>query len=150
MRDWRQSACNIKKLYREAQQLKRSKARKAQRVEQKQRRIVPAHKAYTVAAEWYLEKATATLEYLVSRNMISTINCYMVDHYMGHAVRQIDQIRRRVLNGETIPHGEKVCSIFEEHTEWISKGYVIFQYFMTMAENQGLVSVVIHATRVVE
>ncbi len=28
----------------------------------------------------------------------------------------------RVLNGETIPHNEKVFSIFEEHTEWISKG----------------------------
>ena len=41
---------------------------------------------------------------------------------MGHAVRQIDQIRRRVLKGEKIPHAEKVFSIFEEHTEWISKG----------------------------
>ena len=24
--------------------------------------------------------------------------------------------------GETIPHGEKVFSIFEEHTRWCSKG----------------------------
>jgi IS5 family transposase len=42
--------------------------------------------------------------------------------YIGHAERQIDQIRRRVLQGETIPHEEKVFSIFEPHTEWISKG----------------------------
>ena len=41
---------------------------------------------------------------------------------MRHAARQIDQIRRRVLEGETIPHTEKVFSIFEEHTEWIAKG----------------------------
>ena len=27
-----------------------------------------------------------------------------------------------VLAGETIPHEEKVFSVFEEHTEWISKG----------------------------
>ena len=27
-----------------------------------------------------------------------------------------------MVNGETIPHHEKVFSIFEEHTEWISKG----------------------------
>jgi IS5 family transposase len=40
----------------------------------------------------------------------------------AHAERQIDQIRRRVLQGETIPHGEKVFSIFQPHTEWISKG----------------------------
>ena len=29
---------------------------------------------------------------------------------------------RQVLGGETIPHGEKAFSIFEEHTRWISKG----------------------------
>ena len=34
----------------------------------------------------------------------------------------LDKIDRRVLQGKTIPHGEKVFSIFEEHTRWISKG----------------------------
>jgi len=29
---------------------------------------------------------------------------------------------RRVLNGETIAHDEKVFSIFEDYTEWVSKG----------------------------
>ncbi len=42
--------------------------------------------------------------------------------YKVHANWQIDQIRRRILQGETIPHCEKVFSIFEPHTEWISKG----------------------------
>ena len=42
--------------------------------------------------------------------------------YIAHAERQIDQIRRRVIYGETIPHEEKVFSIFEPHTEWIGKG----------------------------
>ena len=36
--------------------------------------------------------------------------------------RQIDQIDRRVLQGQTIPHQEKVFSSFQPHTEWISKG----------------------------
>ena len=36
--------------------------------------------------------------------------------------RQIDQVERRLLRGETIPHEEKVFSIFEGHTRWISKG----------------------------
>ena len=36
-----------------------------------------------------------------------------------HAHRQID---RRVLQGERIPHEEKVFSLFQPHTEWISKG----------------------------
>jgi hypothetical protein len=45
-----------------------------------------------------------------------------LDRFIQHAERQIDQIRRRVIEGEIIPHDEKVFSIFEEHTEWICKG----------------------------
>ena len=45
-----------------------------------------------------------------------------IHHYIQHAERQIDQINRRVLKGERIPHSEKVFSIFEEHTEWVCKG----------------------------
>ena len=33
-----------------------------------------------------------------------------------------DQIRRRVLEGETSPHQEKLFSLFEPHTRWIMKG----------------------------
>jgi IS5 family transposase len=34
----------------------------------------------------------------------------------------IDQIGRRCFKGETIPQEEKLFSLFERHTEWISKG----------------------------
>jgi IS5 family transposase len=34
----------------------------------------------------------------------------------------IDQIVRRCFKGKTIPHEEKLFSLFERHTEWISKG----------------------------
>ena len=33
-----------------------------------------------------------------------------------------DQVYRRVINEEVIPHSEKIFSIFQPHTEWISKG----------------------------
>jgi len=36
--------------------------------------------------------------------------------------KHIDLIDRRLLKGETIPSQEKVFSIFEPHSEWISKG----------------------------
>ena len=45
-----------------------------------------------------------------------------IEKYTAHAERQIDQVNRRVVEGETIPHHEKVFSIFQEHTEWIVKG----------------------------
>ncbi len=45
-----------------------------------------------------------------------------IENYIQHATREIDQIERRVIKGETIPHAEKVFFLFEPHTEWISKG----------------------------
>ena len=45
-----------------------------------------------------------------------------LDEFMRHAERQIDQIDRRVLQGQSIPHEEKVFSLFQPHTEWITKG----------------------------
>ncbi len=45
-----------------------------------------------------------------------------VEEFVSHAKIQIDQIRRRIFKGETIPHIEKIFSVFETHTEWISKG----------------------------
>jgi hypothetical protein len=46
----------------------------------------------------------------------------MIQSLIVHARRQIDQVERRLLKGETIAHDEKVFSIFEDHTRWVSKG----------------------------
>lgn len=45
-----------------------------------------------------------------------------INYYKAHAVRQIDQVRRRILHGEVIPQEEKVFSVFEPHTRWTVKG----------------------------
>jgi hypothetical protein len=37
---------------------------------------------------------------------------FEIEEYLKHADRQIDQIHRRVIEGEVIPHDEKVFSIF--------------------------------------
>ncbi len=42
--------------------------------------------------------------------------------YHDYLLKFIDQVERRILKGEQIPHSEKIFSIFEPHTEWISKG----------------------------
>jgi hypothetical protein len=42
--------------------------------------------------------------------------------YNDFAKKFTDQIERRLLKGETIAASEKIYSIFEEHTEWITKG----------------------------
>jgi IS5 family transposase len=45
-----------------------------------------------------------------------------LEHHIELAERVIDQTRRRVWSGESVPAGEKVVSIFEEHTDVIVKG----------------------------
>lgn len=42
--------------------------------------------------------------------------------YNNYAKKFTDQIERRLLKKEAIPACEKIYSIFEEHTEWITKG----------------------------
>ena len=46
----------------------------------------------------------------------------MLEQYKKYVTKFTDQIERRLIKGEVIPADEKIYSIFEEHTEWISKG----------------------------
>nr|MBA3351563.1 ISNCY family transposase [Blastocatellia bacterium] len=45
----------------------------------------------------------------------------LLDHYAGLATRVLDQTRRRVFGGESVPASEKVVSIFEHHADVIVK-----------------------------
>ncbi len=123
--DWRQSSHNIrtiKKLYRKAQKIKHSTSKDERKREERDNLIIEAHRHYVDRAEAFLEKAEGTLRLLLDMKLIEGVTTEDIVNYMYHAERQIDQIRRRVIGGERIPHEEKVFSIFEEHTEWISKG----------------------------
>ena len=46
----------------------------------------------------------------------------LLEHYLELTDRVIDQTERRVVRGESVPAGQKVVSIFEEHTDLIRKG----------------------------
>lgn len=122
--DWRQSASNLrrfKSLYRNAQQLKRSTSKDEAKREAKQAAMRQAHRAYLEQAQAHLKRAQETREKLLPLVWLEA-EFDELDIFMRHAERQIDQIERRVLKGETIPHEEKVFSLFQPHTEWISKG----------------------------
>ena len=45
-----------------------------------------------------------------------------LEHFMKCARILMDQVKRRVLKGEKIPHAEKIFSVFEPTARWISKG----------------------------
>ncbi len=128
LKGWRQSAFNLrhfKKSYRTIQKLKHSSSKDENRRAAKQQEIRDAHKSYLGEALGSLQRAHQTRVEVLAMPGVSLGDVAWLtslDGYRAHAERQIDQIRRRVLAGETIPHSEKVFSIFEPHTEWISKG----------------------------
>jgi len=45
-----------------------------------------------------------------------------LEYYQSMLIKHIDLVERRLIKGETIPHEEKLFSIFETYTEWITKG----------------------------
>jgi len=45
-----------------------------------------------------------------------------LEEYLKLMVKHIDLVERRLVKGEIIPHHEKMFSIFETYTEWITKG----------------------------
>ncbi len=77
--------------------------------------------AYLGRCKEIVERAEKTLLSLMAKE-VKASRVEEINGYIVHAKRQIDQINRRVVQGEKIPHREKVFSIFEPHTRWISKG----------------------------
>ena len=107
---------------RAAQNAKRGKARNDAQQEKHSERVIEAHQSYLAVAQGYLDKARETLAGSAAGRIDLLSAKIEIETFITHADRQIDQTRRRVILGETIPHDEKVFSVFETHTEWISKG----------------------------
>jgi len=68
-----------------------------------------------------------------------------IEHHCQLGEQVIDQSRRRVLEGETVPNTEKLFSIFEPHADLIKRGKVLtpaeFGHKVFLAESQqGLIT----------
>jgi IS5 family transposase len=121
---WRQSAYQlrqVKKLYRQVQRLKHSTAKDPDKRAAKREAMHQAYRDYLAYAEELLVRVRES-RFVLDVGQVPAPLLAPIDLYLGDAERQIDQIRRRVLQGETIPHEEKLFSLFERETEWISKG----------------------------
>lgn len=114
--EWRQHEYllrKIKKLFNKANRLSNSSNEEEK---------TTAYRNYVDASDKLINRARMDLHFVNMMNEGDMARRLEIDIYISDAERQIDQIRRRVFNDEKIPHGEKVFSIFERHTEWISKG----------------------------
>lgn len=133
---WRQSKHNIKSIKRQMRKTEKSKlsrkkeekisekgkANKKRKISEKEKE---AHRNYISIVLPYIENTRESVEHLRNEQkpdkLIET-RCKEIDKYLEYAEKHIDLIERRINEGETIPHSDKMFSIFEPHTRWISKG----------------------------
>ena len=109
-RQWRHLSGEVRKLFNRVRSTRRAK-RRPERVE-----------AYLERCRGLVERTVETVAALRARGVVEEGTCQTIRGFIAHARRQIDQVERRLLRNETIPHGEKAFSIFEDHTRWVSKG----------------------------
>lgn len=120
-RQWQYNTRHVKKAFRIAQTLKHSTSKDPQKREKRQQAMREAHEDYIVLCAQYLVRIEQTLEQLPT-SVLSAHTLEQLRHWMAYGWKQIDLIRRRVIEGEKIPHHEKIFSIFEDYSEWLSKG----------------------------
>ena len=119
---WRQSDYHIKSMKRELRKVQKAKHSGKASTEEK---IKTAHSEYISKAKILLTKVKETMSKVIKKfpyNTILLIKLMEIENYIKYAEQQIDLIERRVLRGEEIPHSDKIFSIFEPYTRWISKG----------------------------
>jgi IS5 family transposase len=90
----------------------------------KQERVKELATAYLAVSREVQAKVMDTLSALDSAVLspAQTSRLMQLKTYSDYAAKFMDQLRRRVLQGEEIPHAEKMFSIFETHVELIKKG----------------------------
>ena len=81
-----------------------------------------AHQDYRGVARALLQPVEQWVQGSRKKHPKSKDKLLKIEAFMNHAQRQIQQIERCVIQGETLPHAETVFSIFEPYTEWLSKG----------------------------
>jgi hypothetical protein len=88
----------------------------------KQKRVKAVTKKYLTKALAFRNKLQQFKDTFAIDTVPSAIKTLELEKFMVLMDKHIDLIDRRLLQGEQIPHGEKLFSIFEQYTEWITKG----------------------------
>lgn len=89
---------------------------------EKEKRVKGATRKYLAKAKALLHKLELFSTSFQPENIRGAVIMLELSRFMLLMKKQIDLVDRRILKGETIPHAEKIFSIFEDYTEWIAKG----------------------------
>lgn len=112
---------NIKSWYRELKNQMRAISQSKKKSEEMRVKLV---QNYLNKAKLFLQKFITEKNDLQLIDSIDLAIHLEMDYYIEMLVKHIDLLERRVIKGETIPHEEKVFSIFEPYTEWINKDFL--------------------------
>lgn len=120
---WRKWKANLRNVRSRFNHCRKKSWRKSMSEAEKDR-LAEVYLAYLDVCEQFIERSRRMIGELCHEQLDSKVRRIHDElvSFLSHAERQVDQVRRRGVLGETIPHCEKVFSVFEEHTEWISKG----------------------------
>src|SRR6185436_439426 len=89
----------------------------------KEQRHQAAVAAYVQESYRFEQKVYQTLRLLPPPQEITEmIRRQSLDYFHTMMIKQLDLVERRLIRKETIPHEEKIFSLFEPHTEFIKKG----------------------------
>ena len=88
----------------------------------KQQRLEEQVRDYLHQAELLLLKIESEKKNFPLMEMVDLGHIVSLEHFISLLKKHIDLLGRRVLKGETIPHEEKMFSVFETYTELIKKG----------------------------
>jgi len=88
----------------------------------KDKRIKKAATEYLQKANTLAKKIEAAIRSFPAEDTVDLAESLAITHYLGLMKKHIDLVHRRLIKGETIPHEEKIFSIFEEYTELVKKG----------------------------
>ena len=90
----------------------------------KAERVAKSAQEYVALAGRLEEKVRASLEDLKGRalSLVQLVSLQRIGYFHEMLIKHIDLVERRLVLKETIPHEEKVFSLFESHTELIKKG----------------------------
>ena len=89
----------------------------------KAQRVRAAAQAYVQESYRFEAKVFQTIQALPpAQDIVELVQREQLDYFHTMMIKQLDLVERRLLAGETIPHAEKIFSLFEPHTELIKKG----------------------------
>lgn len=85
-------------------------------------RIKQCAQNYLTKAKALYAKLEREKEGFPQTDMVDAIIFMELERFMQLLQKHIELVERRIIKGEEIPHEEKMFSIFEQYTEWVTKG----------------------------